>query len=380
MNLRKIKKRYLVIAVAMSAVIAYFLLKPHEEQQARPVVHKNDIQANQVAVIEQAQELKEIEVPEQQTNFITEDIGTQIASALDHYEHLAQYPAFSVPIKNHAEVFLPKPFEQASVETPLLDDDGELLPISLSAAVDKFEYFVGDTIQVRFDVKGLEENQGVQAAARLKKLGKANAPVATTQLSAKGSNASKFTGSFDTRAFDADAELGEMIVAILVDVDGQTHSTTVPLTLQRDVSATLENVGIAYIDGAFLEIPLEFSVSESGYYFVQSYLFDAQTDRPLLALQAEGNLEQGNSSLNLRAHQKALRDAGSVGPYTLKTRKVYRAPKSELNEFDDGAVLVASPSFEVNGFEFEEYAEEAYSDPLTQKRIRALRELSTTPN
>ncbi|MFT6044542.1 MAG: hypothetical protein ACI9WC_000239 [Arenicella sp.] len=104
-----------------------------------------------------------------------------------------------------------------------------------------------------------------------------------------------------------------------MQVEEKNFVTTVPFFFSPS-SANLENVALSRPAGPYLEIPLEYSVFQSGYYFVRAYLDDAASGKPLLLLQTEGRMTQGNSRLLLQAHHQALKDAGSPGPYRLRIR------------------------------------------------------------
>jgi len=319
-------------------------------------------------------------VPQQELEerFLSEDLISQINSFTDVYEESSRYPVFSIPVTDPESVDIAEPFEESEVETPQFDEDGTLLPLSIKAAVDKFEYFIGEPITVRLQVLGLEENQSIYANANIKKPGASALAPTPVEFTPLDEDKSTLMATFETNSFKAGRELGDLIAAVSVNVDGDEFFTSVPLRINQRASARLENVGVAKVDGAFLKIPLQFSVGQSGYFFVQAYLFDSESNRPLLSLQTEGSMGHGNDELILKAHYHALKDAGSHGPYILKVHRTFRSAKPELQEMIDVPVAISSPAFFVQGFGFEHYLDQAYTDPETQRRIRVLRELSAS--
>lgn len=373
---RRVYMGVLFSVLGLLALGSLFPLAPEPPETITAVVAKTKPSSlNQVAENPRKTNTESVE-EEFEENFLNESLVQQIGDFVEYYETQSRYPVYSIPISDPESVEIPKLFEETEVETPLFDEDGGPLSLSIKAAVDKFEYTIGEAITLRVKVQGLEDNQTVSATATIKKIAGQTLSQSPIQLSQLGSESSQLTATFQSNSFNTGFELGDIIAAVSVNIDGQAFSTTVPLRLNKTVSGRLENLGVAQVDGAFLNIPLQFSVTQSGYFFVQAYLFDQITQRPLLSLQSEGRMEQGNDYLNLRAHHHSLKDAGSQGPYTLKVHRAFRSAQLELNEVVDVPVTISSANYFVPDFEFGGYANDDYVDPETRRRIEALRELS----
>lgn len=314
---------------------------------------------------------------EPEAAFLSEGLIEQIGSFVDFYENQSRYPVYSIPITDPDSVEIPEPFEETEVDSPLLDDEGNELSLRMKAAVDKFEYVLGEPVNLRVTISGLTDNQTVRGVGSLKKIG-ANALSPTpVELTQSGSKAGELSAIFETSSLNAAIISGDLIASVSINIDGELFFTNVPLRINKSVSARLENLGVVNVEGAFLTIPLQFAVAQTGYFYVQAYLFEQATNRPLLSIQTEGEMQAGNSSLDLRAHFHALKDAGAQGPYSLKIHRAFRSAEPGRNEISDIPVAINSPSFYVPSFSFKDYTDEAYVDPETQRRIQALRELTS---
>lgn len=360
------------------ALLAIFFSMEKSDSTVQ-LVHERKRDASSTPPIKPA-EIKQDEIKTQEVEeiFLHDGLKSQLGDIADYYESQSRYPVFSKPVTDPRSVEIPKPFEQTEVDSKLFDNDGELLPISISAAVDKFNYFVGETIFLRLSVSGLKDNHSIQAVATLKKLGGESLTAFPTELAPSGFTTGQLETRFETSALSPSQNYGEMIAQVEVQIGDELFSTTVPFNLLETFSARLENVAVPRLDGAFLMIPLEFSVSQPGYYFVQAYLYDQKTDTPLVKLHTEGQMQVGNDRLTLRAHYHALKDAGSSGPYTLKVFRAYRSAAGSQGEYQDVPASIAASAFAVSGFEFEDYEDSDYVDPEMQRRIAALRELGAS--
>ena len=140
----------------------------------------------------------------------------------------------------------------------------------------------------------------------------------------------------------------------------------------------MSGLGVVQPNGANLEIPFEYNVFIGGYYFVSALLQDQQTGQPLIALQTEGRMEQGNGRLFARAHIQALTEAGSEGPYILTNIKAHRG--AERGEQFDIPASTVRTQFTISGFSFTEYESTTYEDPLAKERAEFLRSLGSLDN
>jgi hypothetical protein len=155
-------------------------------------------------------------------------------------------------------------------------------------------------------------------------------------------------------------------------VDGRDLFTTLGIRYQA-AEARLEGIAWARPEADFLTIALQYAVNRGGYYYTTAVLAASQDGRPLIQLQGEGQLQQGNSLLLLKAHVSALKAVGSEGPYILRSFNSYRG--AETGELFDKPVSSLSPSYPVAGYAFDQYEDNEYVDPLAQERADFLRQL-----
>ena len=137
-----------------------------------------------------------------------------------------------------------------------------------------------------------------------------------------------------------------------------------------DASAQIIGVQQVRTEGPNLVIPLQVNVFQSGYYFVSGVLDDAQTGRPLIQLQAEKRLLQGNGIINLSAHITALRRQGSEGPYVLRSLRSHRG--AEVGESFDVPVSTSSTRYTIQGFPFSVYDDEEYENEDAEEVLEFL--------
>jgi hypothetical protein len=262
-----------------------------------------------------------------------------------------------------------QPFEETEVDTPFPSEDG-IGQIRLAAAVDKYQYFVGDQIDVRLQLSGTKEGVFTNAVATL------SGPKGDTPLSAAMNPSDQtltvFTTSFDTSISPPALMSPEMLMKITVTIGDQQLFTTVGFRYAR-ASAQLVSISQVRQHAAELIIPLHYNVYQNGYYFVKAILEDAQDSRPLIQLQSEGRLAQGNAIIELRAHISALRAQGSAGPYILRSVQTYRG--AEVGETFDAPASTSQQWFSIPGFPLSDYDDTEHEDPLAAERIEFLRGL-----
>jgi len=299
----------------------------------------------------------------------SEVFKAQILQVADLYAENAKYPINSKPILNPNDAKIMQPFEETEVDTPFPSDDG-IGKIRLAAAVDKYQYFVGDQIDVRLQLSGTKEDVFTSAVATL------SGPNGDTPLSATMNPSDQtltvFTASFDTSIAPPALMSPEMLMKIAVTVGDQQLFTTVGFRYAR-ASAQLVSITQVRQNAAELIIPLHYNVYQDGYYFVKAILENAQDSRPLIQLQSEGRLAQGNAILELRAHISALKAQGSAGPYILRSVQTYRG--AEVGETFDAPASTSQQQFPVPGFPFSDYDDTEHEDPLATERVEFLRGL-----
>ena len=362
------------------AVILIFFARDFAKNPNEKIVmtSNQDLQSEETLVDDKSKKLivslaQEGEETEEVNPYETEVFKGQVNLIADRYAETAKFPIGSQPIRNAADARQPKPYEETGVETPFETESGET--VGVFAAVDRFQYFTNDTINVRLELSGVPNGDSVEADAVLSGT-KGDTPL-TIQLQAIDSSQSILTGAFDTSLAPPSVFSQEMIVKLTLRIGGEPFLTTVGFNY-TSASARLVGLGLVKPNGANLEIPLEYTVFNEGYYFVNAILSDEKTGRPLIAIQTEGRMSQGNGRLIAQAHILALKESGSEGPYILKNIKAHRG--AERGEKFDIPAATIKPQFTVSGYSFSEYLDEEYQDPLAQERIDFLKNLGQTNN
>lgn len=311
-----------------------------------------------------------IEEPAEEFNpYEAEVLKGQIRQVADLYAESAKYPISSQPILNPEDAKILAPFEETEVDTPFPSED-DLGTIRLAAAVDKFQYFLGDRIDVRLHITGAREGIFTSAVATIS--GQRGDTPLSSMMDPSDKTLTEFTTSFDTSIAPRDVMSPEMLMKITVTVGDQQLFTTVGFRYAL-ASAQLSSISLVRQNGADLIIPLQYNVFQDGYYFVKAVLEDAETSRPLIQLQSEGRLSRGNAILELRAHISALKAQGSAGPYFLRSIQTYRG--AEVGETFDTPASTSKQRFSIPGFPFSDYTDTEYVDPLAAERVEFLRNL-----
>ena len=309
------------------------------------------------------------EAIEEELNLYQEEVFRgQVKLIADQYADTARFPVGSQPIRNLADARQAEPYEQTEVETPFETENGEQLRIS--AAVDKFQYYSNDIINLRLIIDGLTQGTFVTANAVIAGP-QGNTPL-NSELQATDASQQLLVTSFDTSLAPPNSLSTEMIVKIEANIGGETFFTTVSFNYSN-ASAQLSGLGLVQPNGANLDIPLQYNVFISGYYFVSAILRDLETNQPLISLQTEGRMTQGNGQLIAQAHIQALKETGSEGPYLLTNIKAYRG--AEQGEQFDIPASTLKQQYEISAYPFALYEDEEFSDPLAQERLEFLRQL-----
>ncbi len=290
----------------------------------------------------------------------------QLSQVADSYMDTAQFPVGSQPIRSSDEVYEPEPFEEAQFSIPFPMQGGGTLKVN--AALNKFLYFAGDVIEIKITVSGSPMNAYVEVDAQFA----SSKGDLKTSIELSSSNGALFEGRMNTSTVSDSNFTPEMLLKALVKVDGEEFFITQGF---RYFQASADVVGIGRVDanGANLDIPVELDVEESGYYFLRAVLEDAETKKPLVALQTEGRLSKGSRKLLLQAHIQALKFSGSEGPYNLVNIKLYRG--ADENEEFDVPGKAREKKYKVQGFSFDRYDDVKHVDPVALERAEFLRSL-----
>jgi hypothetical protein len=295
-----------------------------------------------------------------------ENFKSQIVNIAYQYSQTAQYPIGSQPITNPSDVRDPEPFEETETTTPFSTESG---PVDLSAAVDKYQYFDGETIELQLQLTGNLADAYLSAEAFITDPSDRNKAAIPFNLSPTKPDSTSFSGIFDTSSLSKDDFAPEMLIEITVNVDNEPLFTTLNFRY-NEASAKLISLGTARPNGPNLDIPLNFDVSQKGYYFVRAVLEDQKTRKPLIALQQEGKMRKGRDEIVLQAHIQALKASDSEGPYVLRSFDIYRG--AEQGEQFDVSGTSEEKQFAFSGFPFSRYIDEPHQDSLAEERAEFL--------
>lgn len=289
--------------------------------------------------------------------FESDAFKEQLKQVADIYAENIKYPITSQPIYNADEARDYKEFEQSEVDLPFPGDDDDQNPIRISAATNTFQYFQGDTVIVRVQISGAPQETFIDVKGVLSG-SNGDLPIEGV-FHPNDESLTQFTAVFDTKLAPSSLLTHEMLVKLNVSVGDRPLFTTVAFRYS-DASAQIIGVQQVRTEGPNLVIPLQVNVFQSGYYFVNGILEDAQTGRPLIQLQAEKRFLQGNGIINLSAHITALRRQASEGPYVLRSLRSHRG--AEVGERFDVPVSTSSPRYSIQGFPFSAYDDEEYEN------------------
>ena len=301
----------------------------------------------------------------------------ELADVADAYEANSRYPVTSIPVVGERYAEPVPPFERAEVESIYPRDRDDLDdPLRIAASVEKMEYFANETIVARVIVAGggVESPRQIEATGSIADVEYGEDTGLTAEFESSGDGL-EFRASFDTSTIDPARMPREAVLRVVVTVDrDRPWVQTVPFYFAAEPSAHLEGVGSVEQRGAFLRIPLEFSVEEAGYYYVDSFLDDAATQRPMVRLRTEGRLSEGSDELTLEAHLHALRDAGSPGPYNLRVVRAYCVVPGRSASTP---ATVSQPSgYPIEGVPFSRYEDTPYVDAYAEQRVEFLRDVA----
>lgn len=295
------------------------------------------------------------------------EVTNQIETAIKSYEEISKYPPHSQPILSHSHInsFINANTPESSLPYPF---DGIETPIQLSLKIEKYNYFFGDTINASVSISDTPDNATISGRSVLMSID-GNVLAESDVEFEKDTNIEKMKITFDTTSYDAQDWPLEVNIGAYVDVNGNQMFISAPFKINT-ATATLESVGYSEPKIENLVIPVNFDVTLSGYYFIAAILYSAQSNLPLVYLEAEGPLSKSMSSLNLNAHIQALKKGGDEGPYLLKNIRIERWSDEIISM--DVAGKVNQEIFSVEGFKFDAFDDVPYIDPLNAERIKLM--------
>ena len=189
-----------------------------------------------------------------------------------------------------------------------------------------------------------------------------------------GAQVKQMESLFDTLSYDTDDWPLEVNAVANVDVDGHRMFISAPFRINKE-TATFSSVEFSEPRAENLEIPVSLDVSLAGYYYVAGVLYGGESGQPLIHLEAEGPLSEGSGVLMLKAHIQALKKGGDEGPYELRKIRIERWSDEFIPM--DVAGKVPEESYFVEGYQFSDFDDQPYIDPLKKERLRLMQGLSS---
>ncbi|MDX1451783.1 MAG: hypothetical protein R3183_04430, partial [Oleiphilaceae bacterium] len=247
----------------------------------------------------------------------------QMVTIMQSYAEISRYPPNSQPIRSaeHLASFMNIAPPESSLPFKL-DMQERTIQVHLETAA--HQYFPGDRIEGRLLLSELAPDTSVSAQAVLQDLGgKKLADVQVVPIGSDTTTRQAFGLINETQDFNTDNWPLELNLATTATVDGEALFITVPLRFNA-ASAQVRGVGYSQPVAEYLDIPVEIEVYRAGYYHLAAVLYNGEATQPLVHLEAEGALSQGQASLTLRAHIQALKSVADAGPYVLSDLRLTR--------------------------------------------------------
>ena len=316
---------------------------------------------------------------EPQVQMIETAMAAQISDAAKTYEFNSKFPPYSKPLNaNNWNLLNPRPFipRKQALEV----GEGVQGIITLDSYVIHNDRPMNVTVTLRSESGSVG---GIDSVSAL--LSESGERISLKNNANSHSHSGSHSNSSDTRVltgtFSADqlAKLNSGEQSLLVQVTTPSGDF-VNLSTQFKLVATqasLVSIGTAYVDGAHLMVPAQFSSDNPGKYRLQANVFTEDMKTPIAHVNETFELESGDTSVYLRVHASTLRLAGSAGPYVLtgiNLTKVSTKP-GEPTLYGDAH----QTSYSINGFDLALYDDSEYRNPDNEARLQFLRNISGQP-
>ncbi|MFV1873136.1 MAG: hypothetical protein ACMZ64_07435 [Oleiphilus sp.] len=313
--------------------------------------------------------------------FEGQEVKVRLQQVAEQFAEEIRYPAFSKPIRNKYELikYLPNRSIESSRPINLEDVDAEVNEDSprISLKSSKFRYYQGEQVLAEAQVTGIEETSSISLSAYVMSERKVIASaVDVSRLSTDHDQSSKgYSIRFADLSHLSSGHDGDMDVVAEFTIDGQSYPVSTLIRYPK-VVATLESVGSAEVQDEYLMIPINIKTSSPGLFSISGNLYDAESDTPLVHLNAIEELSAESGVIQLKAHIVALKKMGHEGPYELKDISLSRGPSEPNFVMEQGRVDIETAS--VAGFSFSDYEDVPYVDERAQARLNFLTQLGRT--
>jgi hypothetical protein len=301
---------------------------------------------------------------EQENPYLNREVKARLAQVADVYAEQIQYPSFSRPIANQEALQKYLPNRSIGAERQLNFEDENSPRVRLQT--DKHRYFTGEKIKVRVSLSGLTGHHRVEVEARLVAQGQV---LATADVDAADPQATIYQMSFSNLDALADSAIDEYRVVASVTINGKLYELGTPISYGASV-AMVTDVGMAQASGEYLYIPVNVTTSKPGYHELAANLYAVKSNKPLVHLSVQQELQSSNGLMQLKAHIAALKVGGDPGPYRLQDISLMRMPSAPDFTSEHGSS--SQTSYPVNGYAFEEYDDRLYVDEEAIERLEFL--------
>jgi len=302
----------------------------------------------------------EDDLSESREEAMEQELTEHFSRVADSYEKSSRYPPYSLPI-NEDTVDDYRYNTYTPVDIPV-SDDGD---VRIRILLDGLHFQRGDPIIGVVTIVGGEDSDVRLEEARLRTRQGEN--VYSEELDASG------PGEYELVLSPSESESSDWPLELFVVVEGQylgeDVSAVAPVRYDDPVGKVV-SVSEASVDGPHLTIPVEAEVEESGFYAISGNLY-TQAGRPIVHIEHETEMSGADSEAELRVHRQALEAAGDEGPYELGNLRIRQLPAQPGDRTRFGPEV--EERFEVQGFAFDRYSDEQYSDPMREARLEFLR-------
>ena len=306
------------------------------------------------------------EFEEGENPFFEQETKARLIQIADSFAEDIQYPDYSKPIRGHDELRKYLPNQSVASALPLDTKDEHSPKIVIKTS--KLQYFSGETIWAEAYVSGGAELTSTRVFARL-------VHKASTLIEVEGEpdsqQESRFLIAFDSQDISGN-QSGDYRIVAQFHLDDRRYEIGTPIQYVNAV-ASIDEVGQTKVEGSELQIPLNITSYELGFYQASANLYNADNSLPLLHLSAEKEILKPEATIYLRAHIAALKAAGHEGPYLLKDLTLKRMPSRP--DFTTKFGRSSIESAELAAHSFGEYLDAPYDDPKARERLEFLTQL-----
>ena len=282
-----------------------------------------------------------------------------------------KYPENSKPIRNVHELdkYTPNKSTPSNRSTNIKDPNSPVISLISS----KHQYFSHESIHASATVSHLDPNTSIKVSARLISNGQS---IAQAKVSQSTKIQEQFEIEFPPAVSPHITSSDSIRIAANFTIDQQSYEIGTPIRYEN-VVAEIDHVEQAFVNQAYLHIPVFINTQNTGYHLVSANLYNPENNQALVHLSEQKNLTFENDFIELKAHISALKLMDHAGPYELRDLSLTRMPSNPDYTTQYGEVK--QQAFSVNGFPFSDYINEGYINSDSQERLEFLEQLGGKP-